>query len=108
MLTFAGKPRPELVCNYWATLLGPFKPFFHLVPNDGLKKYIVTSVPCIHNAKGIIALAGALYKEFQHNNPHIKKWDLLGLPTWTHRALMDPTKSTSTFTFLLSDPSNTL
>ncbi len=105
-LTFAGKPCPELIRNYRVALLFPFKLFFHLVPNDGLKKYIITSVPCMHNAEGHLAPTGALYEEFQQNNPHIKKWDLPGLPMWTRGALVDPTKSTSAFTFLLSNPTN--
>jgi hypothetical protein len=51
-------------------------------------------------------MADELFNEFQQNNTHIRQWDLPEHPAWTRGALMDTTKKETSFTFLLSIPTN--
>jgi hypothetical protein len=105
VLTFAGKPRAELVKNYKGALLSKFPGgLFNLIRNDGLRKFIVNGVPCIRKPNGRLPSADELFTEFQRNNAHIRQWDLPEHPAWTRGALMDTTKTETSFTFLLSIP----
>jgi hypothetical protein len=107
VLTFAGKPRAELVENYKAAILSKFPGgLFNLIRNNGLQKFIVNGVPCIRKPNGRLPTSDELFTEFQRNNAHIRQWDLPEHPAWTRGALMDTTKTETSFTFLLSIPNN--
>ena len=107
ILTFAGKPRADLVENYKHALLDKFPGgLFNLIRNDGLQKFIVNGVPCIRKPNGRLPTSDELFQEFQRNNAHIRQWDLPEHPAWTRGALMDTTKKETSFTFLLSIPPN--
>jgi hypothetical protein len=107
VLTFAGKPRTDLVENYRGALLDKFPTgLFNLIRNDGLHKFIVNGVPCVHKPDGRLPTSHELFEEFQRNNSHIRQWDLPEHPTWTRGALADTTKKETSFTFLLSIPAN--
>ena len=106
-LTFAGKPRSDLVENYKGALLNKFPAgLFNLIRNDGLCKFIVNGVPCVRKPNRCLPTAQELFEEFQWNNAHIRQWDLPEHPTWTQGALADVTKTETSFTFLLSIPPN--
>jgi hypothetical protein len=47
-----------------------------------------------------------LYNKFACNNPHYHQWRLPIHPTWVWSSLLDPTRESLSFTFLLSDPDN--
>jgi hypothetical protein len=84
VLTFAGKPRSDLIENYKGALLDKFPAgLFNLIRNDGLRKFIVNRVPCIRKPNGRLPTANELFEEFQRNNTHIRQWDLPEHPTWT-------------------------
>jgi hypothetical protein len=107
VLTFAGKPRSDLVENYRGALLDKFPTgLFNLIRNDGLHKFIVNGVPCVRKPNGQLPTPDELFSEFQRNNSHIRQWDLPEHPTWTRGALADITKKETSFTFLLSIPAN--
>jgi hypothetical protein len=107
VLTFAGKPRADLVENYKGALLDKFLGgLFNLIRNDGLQKFIINGVPCVRKPNGRLPTSDELFNEFQRNNTHIRQWDLPKHPAWTRGALMDTTKKETSFTFLLSIPPN--
>jgi hypothetical protein len=107
ILTFAGKPRTDLVENYKGALLDKFPAgLFNLIHNNGLRKFIVNGVPCVQKPNGCLPTLQELFAEFQQNNAHIRQWDLPEHPSWTRGALADVTKTEMSFTFLLSIPPN--
>jgi len=77
VLTFAGRPRADLVKNYKNAILSKFPTgLFNLIRNDGLRKFIVNSVPCVRKQNGSLPTVEELFSEFQRNNAHIRQWDL--------------------------------
>jgi hypothetical protein len=54
ILTFAGHPSTKLVKAHQPTLLEKFPAIFNLFYNEGLKTYVVLSIPRIRDAKGCL------------------------------------------------------
>jgi hypothetical protein len=107
VLTFAGRPSTKLAEAHESTLLEKFPAIFNLISNEGLKKFVVMGVPLVKDTNGHLPTQLQLYNEFARNNPHYRQWRLPIHPTWARSSLLDPTRESLSFTFLLSDPDNT-
>jgi hypothetical protein len=68
---------------------------------------MVHSVPCVQKADRSLPTVDKLFYEFRRNNGHLQKWGLPERPTWTQGAILDHSKTETSFSFLLSDPHNT-
>jgi hypothetical protein len=107
VLTFAGRLSTKLVETHKPTLMEKFPAIFDLFCNEGLRKYVVLGVPMVRDAEGRLPTQQQLYYEFARNNPHYQQWGLPIKPVWARSSLLDHTRESLSFTFLLSDPDNT-
>ena len=107
VLTFAGCPSTKLVEAHQPTLLEKFSAIFNLFCNKGLKKYVILSVPMVRDANGRLPSQQQLFQEFACNNLHYRQWRLPIKPVWAWSSLINPTRDSLSFTFLLSDLDNT-
>ena len=107
MLTFTGKPQCALIENYSVVFLKPFPPIYQLVTNQGFHKLAVHGVPCMCHTDGSLLTSRELHNELC-NNLHLCYWQMLDQPQWTHAALLNPSKTETSFLFILCNNNNTI